>query len=91
MKDQTKRKLIRFFDRTDHVSGKAARYKGWSPKLGPYDESGQKRYYDAELDRLSGRELDRELLRQLLYTLPVALFLLLILVAAVLVIVRSFI
>lgn len=79
MKDETKRKLIRFLNAFDRLHAKRSRNKGWNPSTLMYDE------YDeaGELDRMSGKELSRELLRQILYTLPVALFLLFLLAAVV--------
>lgn len=87
MKDTAKRKLIRFLNGFDRTSAKALPAKGWNAKTVSRDEAAWRREAKDELDRLSGKALSRELMRQILYTLPVALFLLAVLAAAVWVII----
>lgn len=75
MNDDTKRKIIRFLNSFDRVSSKATPNKGWNAKTVTRDEPAWRREASDELDHMSGQELDRELRRQLAYTVPVALFL----------------
>ena len=76
MTDETKRKLIRFLNSADRVSAKSLPARGWNQKTVTRDEPAWREQAEDELARMSGKELDRELTRQLLYTLPIALFLL---------------
>ena len=83
MKDASKRRLIRFMNGFDRTSAKSLPAKGWNQKTITRDEPAWQEQANDELDRMSGQELRRELLRQILYTLPVALFLLAVIVFAV--------
>ena len=74
MKDETKRKIIRLLGGTDRLMSKGNRNQGWNDTSVMYDEKKQKEAIGEELDGLSGEELDRELRRQILVTLPTALF-----------------
>lgn len=83
MSDAAKRKIIRFLNGFDRVSAKAAPNKGWNARTVTRDEPAWRRETEDELDRMSGKDLTRELLRQLIYTLPVALFLVAVVALAV--------
>ena len=89
MSDDSKRKILRFLNGFDRVSAKSLPAKGWNRNTVTRDESAWRRQAEDELDRMSGSDLDRELLRQLLYTLPVALFLLAVVGFALWVIVKT--
>lgn len=76
MKDAAKRKLIRFLNGYDRLMSKGSRNQGWNPTNVMYDERKQKKIISDELDELTGKDLNHELWRQLIYTLPVVLYLL---------------
>ena len=76
MKDETKRKIIHFLNRFDSPTGKPIRTSGWgsknrciwfAPTYNKHDDEG-------ELRELTGKELNRELRTQILFTLPIFLF-----------------
>lgn len=79
MKDETKRKLIHFLNRFDSLTGRSRRTKGWNSTKLMYDK-----YDDAvELREMTGKELNRELRTQLLLALPIFLFYILVIGAAI--------
>ncbi len=87
MTDDSKKKLIRILSKADHLQSKSSRGGvGWRPTNLVYDEPDPA----DELSRLTGEDLDRELRRQILYTIPWLLELLLILGLAVFVLVMIF-
>ena len=79
MNDATKRKIIHLLNSFDGLTGKSKRGKGWNPTNLLYDKFDD----SAELEELTGKELDRELRWQVLSALPVLLFLLLLVAAIV--------
>ena len=67
MSDEYKRNLIRILSKADHLQSKSSRGgAGWRPTDLVYDDPD----YKDELSRLSGKELDHELRRQIIYTIP---------------------
>ena len=79
MKDGTKRRIIHLLNRFDVLTGKSKRGRGWNPTNLMYDK-----HDDAdELGNMTGKALDRELRRQVLFALPVLLFLFLLIVAVI--------
>lgn len=89
MKDESKRRLVRLLNGFDRTSAKALPAKGWNQKTVTRDEPAWREEAEDELAHMSGKDLSRELRRQILYTLPVALFLLVIRAFAVVIIARS--
>ena len=83
MSDNAKRRIIRFLNSFDRVSAKSLPAKGWNANTITRDESAWRREAQDELERMNGKELNRELRQQILYSLPSALFLLLLLAAIV--------
>lgn len=76
MSDEYKRKLIRILSKADHLQSKSSRGgAGWRPTNLVYDDPD----YKDELACLSGKELDHELLRQIIYTILWLLMLLVVL------------
>lgn len=74
MKDATKRKLIRLLNGYDRLMSKGSRNQGWNSTTVIYDERKQKKIISDELDELIGKELNQELWHQIIFTLPVVLF-----------------
>ncbi len=87
MTDEAKRKLIRVLSRFDRASSRQARGGSGTGAAGRMDDWAEYESHQGdiedELSRLSGKELDRELRRQILFTLPVALFILIVLAAVI--------
>lgn len=80
MTDDSKKKPIRILSKADHLQSKSSRGGvGWRPTNLVCDEPDP----TDELSRLTGEDLDRELRRQILYTIPWLLELLFILGLAV--------
>lgn len=76
MTDEDKKKLIRTLSKADHLQSKSSRGgAGWRPTNLVYDDPD----YKDELSRLSGEELNHELRRQILYTIPWLLMMLVVL------------
>ena len=76
MTDDRKRKLIRVLSNADHLQSKSSRGgAGWRPTSLVYDDPD----YKEELSRLSGKELDHELRRQIIYTIAWLLMMLVVL------------
>ena len=86
MKDGTKRKIIHFCNRFDVLIGKSKRGKGWNPTNLMYDKYDE----SAELENMTGKELDRELRFQVLTTLPMLLTLLFLIAAIITILVVDY-
>ena len=72
MTDEQKRRLIRSLSKADLLQSKSSRGgTGWRPTELVYDNPDPA----DELAKLTGRELNRELKRQILSTIPVLLIL----------------
>lgn len=89
MKDESKRWLIRFLNKADSYQAKALPGKGWDDETNTRDEGAWRRQADDDLSALSGKDLNRELRRQILVSLPIALFLLAMIAALIWILINA--
>ncbi len=85
MTDEKKRAIIRALSKFDHLQSKSSRGgEGWRPTDLVYDDPKP----EDTLETMTGDELSRELRRQLLATIPVALLIIIVVAAVIFAIVK---